>query len=138
MDLVQAVANKQLKKNLPHFRVGDTVDVHVKIVEGDKERTQVFRGTVIADNGRGVNRTFTVRRVVQGQGVERVFPLHSPMVMKVEVKAHGKVRRAKLYYLRDRVGRAIKVKPTSAEEQLKRRAQAKKAAEETVHEAENE
>ena len=97
-------------KKLPDFRVGDMVDVHVRIVEGENERVQVFRGTVLARKGKGVRETFTVRRIVQGEGVERVFPLHSPRVVKVEVTRRGKVRRAKLYYLRKRVGKGTKVK----------------------------
>ena len=90
--------------------IGDTVRVHVKIKEGDKSRIQVFEGTVIAKKHGGISETFTVRRVAHGCGIERVFPLHSPVVDKVEVVRHGKVRRAKLYYLRDRVGKAAKVK----------------------------
>jgi large subunit ribosomal protein L19 len=97
-------------KKLPDFQVGDTVDVHVRIVEGENERVQVLRGTVLVRKGKGVRETFTVRRIVQGEGVERVFPLHSPRVVKVEVTRRGKVRRAKLYYLRKRVGKATKVK----------------------------
>jgi len=97
-------------KKVSEFEVGDTVDVHVRIVEGENERIQVFRGTVIARKGRGVRETFTVRRVVQGEGVERVFPIYSPKVAKVAVKRRGKVRRGKLYYLRSRVGKATKVK----------------------------
>ena len=91
------------------FRIGDTVDVHVKIVEGDKERIQVFTGIVISRKGTGINEAFTVRRLVQNEGVERVWPLHSPSIDKIEVKKSGKVRRAKLYYLRDRVGKATRV-----------------------------
>jgi len=97
-------------KKRPDFQVGDTVDVHVKIVEGENERVQVFRGTVLARKGKGVRETFTVRRIVQGEGIERIFPLCSPRVVKVEVKRRGKVRRAKLYYLRERVGKGTKVK----------------------------
>lgn len=92
------------------FDIGDTVDVHVKIIEGDKERVQVFTGTVIKKKGGGLRETFTVRRIVQGEGVERIFPMHSPKVVDLVVKKKGKVRRAKLYYLRDRVGKATKVK----------------------------
>lgn len=97
-------------KEVPAFNVGDTIKVHVKIQEGDKSRIQIFEGTVIAKKHGGVNETFTVRRVAHGCGIERVFPLHSPVVEKVEVIRRGKVRRAKLYYLRDRVGKAAKVK----------------------------
>ena len=90
--------------------IGDTVDVHTKILEGQKERVQVFTGTVIARSGQGVRETFTVRRMVAGEGVERKFPIHSPRVAKVEVKRSGVVRRAKLYFLRDRVGKAVRLK----------------------------
>lgn len=98
------------KPKLPRFEIGDTVDVHVKIQEGEKERIQLFSGTVIARRGAGLSATFTVRRVVQGHGVERVFPLHAPTVSAVKVKRHGKARRAKLYFLRDRVGKAVKLR----------------------------
>jgi large subunit ribosomal protein L19 len=97
------------KKAPPKFDVGDTVDVSVKIIEGDKEREQVFSGTVIAKRHQGLSETVTVRRIVQGEGVERIFPVHSPRVVKIVVRTKGKVRRAKLHYLRDRVGRAQKV-----------------------------
>ena len=100
----------QLKEKIPDFRIGDTVDVHVRITEGEKERTQIFNGTVISRKGTGIRETFTVRRIVASEGVERVFPLHSPNILDVVVKRPGKVRRAKLYYLRDRVGKATKVK----------------------------
>ncbi len=99
-----------MRKEMPEINIGDTVKVHVKIVEGDKSRIQVFEGTVIAKKHGGISETFTVRRVAHGCGIERVFPVHSPSVDKVEVVRHGKVRRAKLYYLRDRVGKAAKVK----------------------------
>jgi large subunit ribosomal protein L19 len=98
------------KQDLPTFHVGDTVNVHYLIREGNKERIQIFNGTVIARKGGGVKATFTVRRIVAGEGVERTFPLHSPRVKDVEVKRRGRIRRAKLYYLRDRVGKATKVK----------------------------
>ena len=97
------------KKSVPAFSVGDTVDVHVKIIEGDKERIQIFSGTVIGKRHQGLSETFTVRRIVQGEGVERIFPVHSPRVASIVVKTKGKVRRAKLHYLRGRVGRAQKV-----------------------------
>lgn len=97
------------KKNPPRFDVGDSVDVHVKIIEGDRERVQIFSGTVIAKRHEGLSETFTVRRMVQGEGVERIFPVHSPRVVSVDVKRKGRVRRAKLHYLRERVGRATKV-----------------------------
>jgi len=99
-----------MKDELPEFSVGDTVDVHVKIREGEKERVQLFNGTVIRRKGSSVQETFTVRRIVQGEGVERIFPLHSPNVVDVVVKKRGRVRRAKLYYLRDRVGKGVRVR----------------------------
>jgi large subunit ribosomal protein L19 len=98
------------RDDLPKFDIGDTVDVHVRILEGNKERVQVFSGTVIARRGEGGREMFTVRRIVQGEGVERIFPVVSPKIAKVEVKRPGQARRAKLYYLRDRVGKATKVK----------------------------
>ena len=110
MDALKLISNSSLKTEVPQFSVGDTVKVHVKIQEGDKSRIQIFEGTVIAKKHGGINETFTVRRVAHGCGIERVFPVHSPAVDKVEVVRHGKVRRAKLYYLRDRVGKAAKVK----------------------------
>ena len=99
-----------MKENAPSVNIGDTVKVHVRIAEGDKFRIQIFEGTVIAKKHGGINETFTVRRVAHGCGIERVFPVHSPVVEKVEVVRSGKVRRAKLYYLRKRVGKAAKVK----------------------------
>lgn len=113
MDLLQKVSQSSLRaKPIGDFKVGDTVDVHTKIKEGDKERIQIFNGTVIArSNGHGdINDSFTVRRIVAGEGVERIFPVHSPRVEKVEVTRHGQVRRSKLYYLRNRVGKATKVR----------------------------
>lgn len=110
MDALKLIEQSSLKENAPQFSVGDTVKVHVRITEGDKSRIQIFEGTVIAKKHGGVNQTFTVRRVSHGTGVERVFPVHSPSVDKVEIVRAGKVRRAKLYYLRDRVGKAAKVK----------------------------
>ena len=110
MDALKTISDASLKQEVPAFAVGDTVKVHVRIKEGDKSRIQIFEGTVIAKKHGGVNETFTVRRVAHGCGIERVFPLHSPVVEKVEVIRRGKVRRAKLYYLRDRVGKAAKVK----------------------------
>ncbi len=113
MDLLKAVNQASLRKEpLGDFEVGDTVDVHTRIREGDKERVQIFNGTVISRcKGQGqVNASFTVRRVVSGEGVERIFPVHSPKVVKVEVARRGRVRRAKLFYLRDRVGKATKTK----------------------------
>ena len=110
LDALQTIAQDSLKAEVPQFGIGDTVKVHVRISEGDKSRIQVFEGTVIAKKHGGINETFTVRRVAHGVGIERVFPLHSPSVDKVEVVRAGVVRRAKLYYLRDRVGKAAKVK----------------------------
>src|SRR5205823_11782223 len=100
------VEGTSLKPEVPRFEIGDTVDVHQRILEGQKERVQVFSGVVIARRGEGMRATFTVRRIVQGEGVERVFPLHSPKIAKVEVKRTGRVRRAKLYYLRKPAGKA--------------------------------
>jgi len=110
MNLVERIEKDQLKAKPPRFEVGDVVDVLLRIPEADKERTQVFNGTVIARKGAGIRETFTVRRIVQGEGVERVFPLHSPLVASVHVARKGKVRRAKLYYLRKRVGKSTKVR----------------------------
>ena len=107
--LLDAVEEKSLKKELPHFEVGDTVEVSCKIQEGDKTRIQIFSGTVIAQKGRGVNKTFTVRRMVGDEGVERIFPVHSPNVVDVKALRSGKVRRAKLYYLRGRTGKGIRL-----------------------------
>lgn len=110
MDALKTIAADSVKSEAPKFGIGDTVKVSVNIREGQRERIQMFEGTVIAKRGSGVAETFTVRRVAYGVGVERVFPLHSPNVRKVDVVRRGKVRRAKLYYLRDRVGKAAKVK----------------------------
>jgi len=110
MKRIEEIEKECLKKKVPDFNVGDTVDVHVKILEADKERIQVFSGTVIGRKGRGVNESFTVRRIVEGEGVERVFPLHSPKIADIRVTRSGKTRRAKLYYLRKRTGKATKVK----------------------------
>ena len=107
--LVDSVEKAHLKSDIPQFTVGDTVDVATRIVEGDKERLQVFSGTVIMRKGRGINETFTVRRIVNNEGVERIFPVHSPFIAKVTVKRGGETRRAKLFYLRDRVGKAVKL-----------------------------
>ena len=109
-ELIKLVEQTSMKKEVPQFEVGDTVDVHTKILEGDKERIQVFTGTVIARSGSGTREMFTVRRIVSGEGVERKFPLHSPRVAKIDVKRSGIVRRAKLYFLRDRVGKAVRLK----------------------------
>ena len=110
MDAMKIIEEGMLKEEKPVIEIGDVVRVHVKIREGERERIQIFEGTVIARRGSGVSETFTVRRVSYGVGVERVFPVNSPNVAKVECVRHGKVRRSKLYYLRDRVGKAAKVK----------------------------
>ena len=110
MDALKLISDSSLKSEVPAFEVGDTVKVHVRIKEGQKYRIQIFEGTVIAKRHGGIQETFTVRRVAHGCGIERVFPVHSPVVDKVEVVRNGKVRRSKLYYLRDRVGKAAKVK----------------------------
>ena len=107
--MLDAVESKWLKKDIPHFEIGDTVDVRCRIKEGDKERIQIFTGTVIARKGRGINETFTVRRIVNNEGVERIFPLHSPNVIDVRPIQSGKTRRAKLYFLRKRTGKAVKL-----------------------------
>jgi len=107
--LVQFVEQPHLKKDVPQFAVGDTVDVATRIIEGEKERIQVFSGVVIMKKGAGINETFTVRRIVNNEGVERIFPLHSPFVSRVTVKRSGQSRRAKLFYLRDRVGKATRL-----------------------------
>ncbi|MBL7133329.1 MAG: 50S ribosomal protein L19 [Phycisphaerae bacterium] len=109
-ELLKKAVEGSLKKEIPDFRIGDTVNVSVRIIEGEKERTQVFTGTVIARKGSGVSETFTVRRVVNNQGVERIFPLHSPKIADIEVARTGKARRAKLYFLRDRVGKSTRLK----------------------------
>ena len=108
--IMELVEKSSLKEEAPEFEVGDTVDVHTKILEGEKERIQVFNGTVIARSGAGTREMFTVRRIVAGEGVERKFPLHSPRIEKVEVKRKSVVRRAKLYFLRDRIGKATRLK----------------------------
>ena len=110
MDLMQAFTEKYKKAEPPVVAIGDTVRVHLKVKEGNRERIQVFEGTVIAKKHGGIEESFTVRRISYGVGVEKVFPVHAPSVEKIEVVRHGKVRRAKLYYLRDRVGKRAKVK----------------------------
>jgi large subunit ribosomal protein L19 len=107
---LQVEKRNEPKDAIPEFEIGDTVDVHVRITEGEKTRIQIFTGTVIAKKHGGLRESFTVRRLVDGQGVERTFPVHSPTVVKVEVNRHGVVRRAKLYFLRDRVGKATRLK----------------------------
>ena len=110
MDIIKSIEHEQLKNKIPDLRIGDTVRVHAKIKEGNRERIQVFEGIIIKKQGGGVNATFTVRRISYGVGVEKTFLVHSPLLEKVEVVRVGKVRRAKLYYLRDRVGKAAKTK----------------------------
>lgn len=107
MDLVEKTS---MKEEISHFEIGDTVDVHTRILEGEKERIQIFSGVVIARSGSSTREMFTVRRIVQGEGVERKFPLHSPRIAKIEVQRSGVVRRAKLYFLRDRIGKATRLK----------------------------
>ena len=116
MDLLRAVDNSQMRTDLPGFRPGDTVRVHVKIKEGDKYRIQVFEGVVIAHKHNGVSSTFTVRKVSSGYGIERIFPVHSPIIEKMEIMKSGKVRRARLYYLRGRRGKAARLKEAARTE----------------------
>ncbi|HCS75281.1 MAG TPA: 50S ribosomal protein L19 [Clostridiales bacterium] len=116
MNIIKQIEKEQLRKDMPEFSIGDTVRVFVKVVEGTRERLQAFEGTIIKRNGGGISETFTVRRLSYGVGVERTFPIHSPRIDHVEVVRRGKVRRARLYYLRDRIGKAAKVK----EKQTKR------------------
>ena len=114
MDIIKSIEHEQLKNKIPELKIGDTVKVHQKIKEGNRERIQVFEGIIIKKQGGGVNATFTVRRVAYGVGVEKTFLVHSPMVEKVELVRVGKARRAKLYYLRDRIGKAAKTKENVA------------------------
>lgn len=114
-NILDTITAEGLKKDVPSFEIGDTVKVYVKIKEGDKTRDQAFEGTVIARKGRGANETFTVRHVAFGVGVEKVFPVHSPFISRVEVIAHAHVRRAKLYYLRDRKGKAARLRTKAVE-----------------------
>ena len=122
---MESIEKAAMKKDVPVFHVGDTVDVSVRIREGDRERIQVFSGICIARTAGGIRETFTVRRIVQGSGVERVFPLHSPSVEDVKVRRRGKPRRAKLYYLRDRVGKAVRVKEIFESKKSKKKADSK-------------
>ena len=110
MDILRAITQEQLRTDLPELQIGDYVKVYIKIKEGNRERIQMFEGTLIAMKHGGIQQTFTVRRVSYGVGVEKTFPVHSPKIDHIEIVRHGKVRRAKLYYLRDRVGKAAKVK----------------------------
>ncbi|MBU5590836.1 50S ribosomal protein L19 [Clostridium sp. MSJ-4] len=109
-ELIRSIESQQIRNDLPNFEVGDTVKVHVKVKEGNRERIQMFEGTVLKRQNGGIRETFTVRRLASGVGVERTFPVNSPIVEKIEIVRKGKVRRAKLFYLRDRVGKAAKVK----------------------------
>ena len=108
--IIENLTADQLQDSFPAFSVGDTIDVHCRIIEGEKERIQVFQGVLIGQKGRGVNRSITVRRIVANEGVERIFPLHSPRIAKIEVVRRGDARRAKLYYLRDRVGKSRRLR----------------------------
>nr|WP_282200532.1 50S ribosomal protein L19 [Collibacillus ludicampi] len=110
MDIVRQITEEQLRKDIPDFRAGDTLRVHVKVKEGNRERIQVFEGVVIKRRGSGISETFTVRKVSYGVGVERTFPLHTPKIDKIEVVRRGRVRRAKLYYLRNLTGKAARIK----------------------------
>jgi large subunit ribosomal protein L19 len=116
MDLLRAVDSSQMRTDLPRFRAGDTIRVHVKIKEGEKFRIQVFEGVVIAQKNNGISSTFTVRKVSLGYGIERIFPLHSPIIEKLEIVKSGKVRRARLYYLRERRGKAARLKEAARTE----------------------
>ncbi len=107
--ILDLVESSSLKQDVPQFQIGDSVDVHTRIIEGEKERVQIFSGTVLARKGAGINETFIVRRIVNNEGVERIFPLHSPFIAKIIVKRGGETRRAKLFYLRDRVGKAVRL-----------------------------
>jgi large subunit ribosomal protein L19 len=120
--LMRLVEKSSLKEVMPKFDIGDTVDVHCRILEGDKERIQLFNGVVIARSGSGTRETFTVRRIVQGEGVERKFPVHSPRIAKIVVQRSAVVRRAKLYFLRDRVGKAVRLRERRPEEKKRGKA----------------
>ncbi len=124
-NILKKVEETSLKKEVPQFDIGDTVEVHTLILDGEKERTQIFNGVVIAKSGSGAREMFTVRRIVQGEGVERKFPIHSPKIDKVVVKRSGVVRRAKLYYLRDRIGKAVRLRERRDEHTEAARAKAK-------------
>jgi len=114
-ELLDSVASKGLKKTIPHFEVGDTVEVSCRIKEGDKERVQIFSGVVISRKGRGINENFTVRRIVDNEGVERIFPINSPNILDIKAVRSGKIRRAKLYYLRERTGKSVKLSQRHSE-----------------------
>lgn len=128
-EFMELVEKTGLKTEKPIFEIGDQVEVHQRILEGEKERVQVFAGTVISMKGEGMREMFTVRRIVQGEGVERIFPVHSPKIAKVDVKRTGVVRRAKLYYLRDRVGKATRLRERKSKIPTKKQAAAAAAAE---------
>lgn len=128
-ELVKKVESRYLKPEIDDFDIGDTVEVHCRILEGDKERIQVFSGVVIARSGSGTREMFTVRRIVQGEGVERKFPLHSPRIAKIVVTRSSIVRRAKLYYLRDRVGKAVRLTERRVDQKKKRKSKAEPLAE---------
>jgi len=138
VDIIQEVEKKYRKKEISEFRVGDTVSVEVSISEGGKERVQLFTGVVIAIKGKGINRTFTVRRIVQGEGVERTFPFHSPKIGDVTIKKAGVVRRAKLYYLRERKGKGARIKEMTGARLAKKKKQDQERRESRrlAHEAE--
>lgn len=119
-ELLDFVESQSLKKDVPHFEIGDTVDVHCRIQEGDKTRTQIFTGTVIARKSRGINESFTVRRIVGNEGVERIFPIHSPNVLDIVPTRSGRTRRAKLYYLRGRTGKAVRLAQRHSEHTVSR------------------
>ena len=110
MDVLSSVTNEYMKSDIPAFNVGDTVKVHVKIKEGNRERIQIFEGFVLKKQGGGIGETFTVRRIASGVGVEKTFPIHSPLVEKIEVVRRGKIRRARLHYMRQRTGKSAKIK----------------------------
>lgn len=128
---LQLIESTHLRADVPAFEVGDTIVVHQKLLDGQKERIQTYEGDVIARSGTGVRETITVRRIVQGEGVERIFPIHSPRIARIEVKKAGKVRRAKLFYIRDRVGKAVKIR-TNPKRQLVLDAAIKSAAEQAA------
>ena len=125
-ELMSLVEKASMKEQPPKFEIGDTVDVHCRILEGEKERIQVFTGVVIGRSGSGTREMFTVRRIVQGEGVERKFPVHSPRIAKIEVKRSAVVRRAKLYFLRDRVGKAVRLKERRVERKTEDKPKAKR------------
>lgn len=127
--LLQAVEEQNKKADVPDFQVGDTLIIHQRLLDGQKERIQTFEGDVIARNGSGVKEMMTLRKIVQGEGVERIFLIHSPRIARIEVKKAGAVRRAKLYYIRDRVGKAVRIKPDTKRQAALDAANAKAAAE---------